>query len=52
MAKNLTDAEIDAVSAYYAARPAAAPIPAENVPTFVAGDLQVAPGEVHSGEKA
>jgi thiosulfate dehydrogenase len=52
VADQLTDAEIDALSAYYAAQSAAAPIPAENAPTPVAADTQVAPGEVHSGEVA
>jgi len=49
-ADRLTDAEIDALSAYYAAQPAAAPVPAENPPTAVADGVQVAAGEVHSGE--
>jgi thiosulfate dehydrogenase len=49
-AERLTDSEIDALSAYYSAQSAAAPIPAANAPTSVAGDVQVAPGEVHDGE--
>ena len=51
-ADRLTDAEIDAVSAYYAAKPTAAPIPGENAPTPVTGDVQAPSDEVHSGEVA
>jgi thiosulfate dehydrogenase len=49
-AQHLTDAEIDAVSAYYAAQPAAAPVPAENAPTAAAGKVSAGPDEVHAGE--
>ncbi len=49
-ARRLTDAEIDALSAYYAAQPAAAPVPAENAPTAAAGEVEVGPDEVHAGE--
>ncbi len=49
-AQHLTDAEIDALSAYYAAQPAAAPVPAENAPTAAAGKFSVGPDEVHAGE--
>ena len=50
VADRLTDAEIDDLSAYYAAQPAAAPTPAKNAPTPVAGDAKVAAEDVHSGE--
>jgi thiosulfate dehydrogenase len=47
-AQRLTDAEIDALSAYYAAQPAAAPVAAKNAPA--AAPVEVGPGEVHAGE--
>ena len=40
------------MSAYYAAQSAAPPIPAENTPNSAAGDVQITPEEVHSGEVA
>ena len=49
-ADHLTEAEIDAVSAYYAAQSAAAATPAENAPTSITVDVQGMPGDVHSGE--
>jgi len=50
VADKLTDAEIDALSAYYAAQPGAAPVPAENTPTPVADGGQDAAADVHAGE--
>ena len=49
-ADRLTDAEIDALSAFYAAQPAAAPTPAENKPAAVTGGGDLAATDVHLGE--
>lgn len=50
VAGKLTDTEIDALAAYYAAQPGAAPTPAGNPPTDLAQDVKVAPDEVHTAE--
>ena len=49
-ADRLTDAEVDAVAAYYAAQSAAAPTPAKNASTSVAEDAQPLAEDVYSGE--
>lgn len=50
VADRLSDPEIDAVAAFYAAQPGAASTPAANAPTPVTGDGAVAAGDVHAGE--
>ncbi len=50
VADQLIDAEIDAVSAYYAALPGALPTPATNTPSLVASDKTVAAEDVVAGQ--
>jgi cytochrome c553 len=48
-ADRLTDAEVNALVAYYSARPSAPPTPAQNAQAPVAGNAAIAEGDVYSG---